>query len=89
MPTDSRGQLAAAPFTYRVTKDGDVRIAHEGKVVAVLAGKPAARLAAALATAEPAQVQLALAKATGNCKRGNERPRRNESHVPAGRGEPR
>jgi hypothetical protein len=73
MPTDSRGRLAAEPFTYQVTKDGAIRIAHEGKVVATLVGKPAARLATLLATAEPDQVQLALAKATGNFKRGNER----------------
>ena len=76
MPTDSRGRLEAEPFTYQPTKDGDVRIACQGKVVTVLAGKPAARLMATLASAEPDQVQLALAKATGNFKRGNERRHR-------------
>lgn len=73
MPTDSRGRLDAEPFTYQLTKDGAVRIAHEGRVVTVLTGKPAARLMTIVSSAEPREVQLALAKATGNFKRGNER----------------
>ena len=73
MPTDNRGRLEGEPFTYRVTKDGSVRIAYRGATVTVLKGKPATRLTTLLATAEPGQVQLALAKATGNFKRGNER----------------
>lgn len=73
MPTDSRGRLDAEPFTYQLTKDGAVRIAYEGKVVTVVTGKPAARLMTAIASAEPHRIQLALAKATGNFKRGNER----------------
>lgn len=73
MPTDNRGRLDAEPFTYQLTKGGVVRIAHEGKVVTVLTGKPAARLMTIVASAEPREVQLALAKATGNFKRGNER----------------
>ena len=76
MPTDSRGRLEAEPFTYQVTKDGNIRIAHEGKTVTILKGKPAARLMTAIASAEPDGVQLALAKATGNFKRGNERRER-------------
>lgn len=74
MPTDSRGRLEAEPFSYAVTKDGGVRIAHAGRVVTVLKGKPATKLVTALQAAETSQVQLILAKATGNFKRGNERP---------------
>ena len=74
MPTDSRGQLAAEPFSYQITKDGGVRIAHEGRVVTVLKGKPAAKLVTIIQAAEANQVQLILAKATGNFKRGSERP---------------
>lgn len=73
MPTDSRGRLEAEPFSYQVTKDGGVWIAHEGRVVTVLKGKPAAKLVAALQAADGSRVQLILAKATGNFKRGNER----------------
>lgn len=73
MPTDSRGRLEAEPFSYQVTKDDTVRVAREGTVVVVLKGKPAAKLRLALQAATPAEVQLILAKATGNVKRGNER----------------
>jgi len=56
-----------------VTKDGQVRISYEGRLVSTLAGEQADRLGRRLERAEPAQVQLLLAKATGNFKRGNER----------------
>lgn len=61
------------PFSYRVTKAGQVLVSRGGKQVAVVAGARAARLIALLATADEDEAQLALAKATGNYKRGNER----------------
>ncbi len=72
-PVDQRGRLDAEPFAYVVTKDGQVRVSYEGRLVSTLAGEPADRLGRRLERAEPAQVQLLLAKATGNFKRGNER----------------
>jgi antitoxin (DNA-binding transcriptional repressor) of toxin-antitoxin stability system len=65
------------PFDHRVTADGRVRVARGGRVVVTVAGAAAARLAAALARAEERgdehEVQLLLARATGNYRRGNER----------------
>jgi len=72
-PVDQRGRLDAEPFAYVVTKDGQVRISYEGRLVTTLAGEQADRLGRRLEPADPAQVQLLLAKATGNFKRGNER----------------
>jgi hypothetical protein len=60
-------------FTFITHKDGTVRVAYRGKVVTILAGKEAARFIARLEGADPEQLQLAMAKATGNFKRGNER----------------
>jgi hypothetical protein len=61
------------PFGYRVSKDGRVFVTFHGRQVVIVAGGKAERLAAALAGADGEQVQLLLAKATGNFKRGNER----------------
>jgi hypothetical protein len=65
------------PFDYRVTKSGQVLISRGGRQVVTVAGARAARLIATLdsasSTGDEEAVQLALAKATGNYKRGNER----------------
>lgn len=65
------------PFDYQITKGGQVLISRGGRRVAVVAGARAARLLAALESAaangDEAAAQLALAKVTGNYKRGNER----------------
>lgn len=64
-------------FSFRAHKDGTVRIAYQGKVVTTLAGKEATRFLTRVDGAGSAQAQLAMAKVTGNFKRGNERqPRR-------------
>ena len=68
--------LADRPFAYAVTKDGRVRISYGSRVVTTVGGTGAARLAAALAHADEDEAQQLLARATGNFKRGNERPRR-------------
>jgi antitoxin (DNA-binding transcriptional repressor) of toxin-antitoxin stability system len=69
------------PFDHHVTQDGRVRVAREGRVVVTVAGAAAARLVAALERAaeraDEDEVQLLLARATGNYRRGNEkRPHR-------------
>lgn len=70
------------PFTAQVTADGRVRVARGGRVVVTVAGAAAARLVAALERAEERgderEVQVLLARATGNYRRGNER----RSHRP-------
>lgn len=66
-------RLEESPFAWQRRKDGSVAVSHGGRVVSVIAGREAERLAAKLATASEQDVQLALAKITGNFKRGNER----------------
>lgn len=65
------------PFDHQVTQDGRVRVSRGGRVVVTVAGATAHRLAAALERAEErgddTEVQLLLARATGNYRRGNEK----------------
>ena len=66
-------------FSYRITKNGKVFIywhGTNGKREIALKGSRAGRLIEELPTMTPDQQQLALAKATGNFKRGNERQAR-------------
>ena len=70
---DARGRLDEQPFAYRVSKEGQVFIIWQGRTVVTVRGDDARRLLARLATLDDNGVQLALAKATGNFKRGNER----------------
>jgi hypothetical protein len=63
-------------FSFRITKNGRVFVywhGPRGKREIVLSGTLAARLTNALPTMNPEEQQLALARATGNFKRGNER----------------
>lgn len=65
-------ETEAPQFSYRTTKDGTVFIAWHGKTVTVLKGPAALRFLARAAAGDEA-AQLAMAKATGNFKHGNER----------------
>ena len=65
--------LAEHPFAYRITKSGEVRVSRGGREIVVVRGAAASRLAAQLG-ADPDADQQLLARATGNYKRGNERP---------------
>jgi hypothetical protein len=60
-------------FSYRSSKDGKVFISWFGKPVMTLKGQEARKLLNRLQALDEVQVQLALAKVTGNFKRGNER----------------
>ena len=72
--TDVRGRLVDDPFSYRVTKSGEVMISRGGRTVLTVGGAAGVKLLKALdATTTEAAEQLVLAKATGNYKRGNER----------------
>ncbi|MEK6189422.1 MAG: hypothetical protein N2A99_00315 [Carnobacterium alterfunditum] len=72
---DQRGRLEEEPFTYLLTKNGSLLISYQGKQVVMLKGKDAEQLSAKLtaATGDAKIVQILLAKATGNFKRGNEK----------------
>jgi predicted RNA-binding protein YlqC (UPF0109 family) len=60
-------------FEYRTTKDGRVLIGYQGRTVTTLKGAQARTFVERVVDADEDKVQLALAKATGNFKRGNER----------------
>ena len=72
-PDDAEGPDLG--FTYRVRKRGEIEIRHRGVVAAILRGRAAADF---LAEAESgfAAAQGAMARLTGNYKRGNERAAR-------------
>ena len=72
--SDERGRLIADPFDYRVTKQGGLIVSRGGRAVMTVGASDAARLVAALQRADDAQVQHLLARASGNYRRGNERP---------------
>lgn len=72
---DKRNRLGEEPFTYQITKKGTVIINYEGKQIKIVNGAEADRLIARIRNVEdnPTEVQLLLAKITGNFKRGNEK----------------
>ncbi|ACA40076.1 hypothetical protein J2D69_10200 [Lysinibacillus sphaericus] len=72
---DKRNRLSEEPFTYEITKNGNVAIYYEGKQIKVVKENEAERLLAKIHEAEQQtiEVQLLLAKMTGNFKRGNEK----------------
>ena len=64
-------------FSYRITRNGKVFVywcGNHGQREIVLKGVRAERLIRELPSMTPDQQQLALARSTGNFKRGNERP---------------
>ncbi|KQL46022.1 hypothetical protein AN963_13525 [Brevibacillus choshinensis] len=74
-PIDKRNRLDGKPFSYRVTKNNTVFLDYQGQQVKILNGKEAERFLEKIKSAEgdEKEVQLILAKVTGNFKRGNER----------------
>jgi hypothetical protein len=66
-------------FQVRILKDGRVRISWQGRNVVTLAGDRAAAFREQAATATPQELELLLARVTGNFKRGNERLSRERS----------
>ncbi len=60
-------------FAWHATKDGRVRISWRGRVVTTLTGSGADRFLREVEGADEEAEQLAMARVTGNFKRGNER----------------
>jgi len=58
-------------FSYITWKNGEVVISHHDRVASVLRGKRAAKFLTDVARGDPQQL---MARATGDYKRGNERP---------------
>ena len=73
---DRRGVLLKEqPFRFRQRGDGSVAILWKGRRVSVLTGKLAENFLAAAPECTGQELQLLMAKASGNFKRGNERRR--------------
>ena len=70
---DKRSKLDEPVFSYRVSKDGKVFICWHGKPVTILKNSAAQKFIGKIADLDDQQAQLAMAKATGNFKWGNER----------------
>lgn len=60
-------------FTWVLRKSGEVVVHHDGRPAANLRGAAAARFLKVADTGDEVAVQNALARLTGNYKRGNER----------------
>lgn len=74
MNSDKRNRLEENPFTYSISKNQTVFISYEGKQIKIAKGKEAEKLIGKIQQAETDKdVQLILAKATGNFKHGNEK----------------
>lgn len=71
---DIRNRLDEEVFSYRVSKNNSVFINFNGKEIKIVKGKEAERLLSKIQDAETdKEIQLALAKITGNFKHGNEK----------------
>lgn len=72
MSIDKNDQLSAHPFSYLESKE-KVLIYRDGKMIKMLQGNKASALLSKLKGKSELEQQLALAKITGNYKRGNEK----------------
>ena len=70
---DKRGKLEENPFSYFISKDGKLHISFHHKEVMVLKDNKASDLIRKMDQATDFEIQMLLAKATGNFKHGNER----------------
>jgi len=65
--------LQEDPFDYQITRDEKVLVFRDNRQIMMVAGKQAQQLIRKLDSGNDMEIQLALAKVTGNYKRGNER----------------
>ncbi|WP_088052092.1 hypothetical protein [Virgibacillus dakarensis] len=71
---DKRNRLDEESFSYRVTKNNTVFIDWQNKQVKILKGKEAKKFLNKInRVRDEKELQLLMAKITGNFKRGNER----------------
>ncbi|WP_338654037.1 hypothetical protein [Lysinibacillus sp. Y5S-8] len=77
---DKRNRLNEEPFTYQITKKGTIVIYYEGKQIKIVKENEAERLLAKIhkVKGQTKEIQLLLAKITGNFKRGNEKSGKNK-----------
>lgn len=73
-PIDKRNRLGDEPFSYRIAKNNTIFLDYLGKQVKMLKEMEAEKFLHKINAAQDGkEVQLILAKMTGNFKRGNER----------------
>lgn len=70
---DKRNKLDEEPFSYRISKDNKIFIYWHEKQVMILKGKDSEKFLARIENADSKEVQLIMAKITGNFKHGNEK----------------
>lgn len=71
---DKRKKLDEQVFSYQITKNNTVFIEYHGKQVMAAKGKEAEKIIKRIdEAATDKDIQLILAKVTGNFKRGNEK----------------
>lgn len=61
------------PFACKLLKDKKAQISYKQKVVTIITGKDYNKLVRVIAMDNPYELQLFLAKITGNFKHGNEK----------------
>ena len=62
-----------AGFAFRRMKNGDVQVTHHGRPASTLRGRDAVAFLSEMHGADEASQQHAMARLTGNYRRGNER----------------
>lgn len=72
-PIDQKNKLDDEPFNYKVLKDNKVQISWLHKDIMLLKGDQALKVLKKLELAQGKEIQLILAKVTGNFKHGNEK----------------
>lgn len=61
------------PFGYKILKDKKAQITYKNKIVSTITGKDYNKLSRVIALDNIYELQLFLAKITGNFKHGNEK----------------
>ena len=70
---DKHDRLKNNPFSYMKTKSEKTILYYEGKQIMILNDKDSKRFQARIVGKSDFEVQMELAKVTGNFKRGNEK----------------
>ncbi|MEW9094615.1 MAG: hypothetical protein AB2417_05985 [Clostridiaceae bacterium] len=70
---DKRNKLDEEPFSYKILKDNRVFIYWNGKQVTILKGKESSKFLSQIENVDLKEMQLIMAKITGNFKHGNEK----------------
>lgn len=70
---DQRDRLKESPFDYNITKSKKMMIYFENRHIMTLSEKESGKIERKLKGQNEFNIQLILAKVTGNFKHGNER----------------